>query len=256
MSSAQILCIKKLTGKSIVLVAAKHNLREIQAELSQGAASSIDPALTDLNYVLRGANLAAEVAADAKRLLECADLPRLRKDAVRALEIVFSLPEGLNIDQAAFFTDAVIWTEATFQVPILSAVVHLDEVAPHCHVLLLPLIGGRMKGSELMGNRTRLRAIQSDFNLEVGKRYGLERYVAAQRPSRSVCKKAIDSAFTILDRNSGLHSFILRVLLAPHLRDPEPLLTALGIPMPSAGTAVSPRSFVSLMTRKVKPEKP
>ena len=171
MTHAQLLRIKKLTGKSIIQVAAKHNLREILTEYGAGHEGHIDPSRAQFNYVLRGPDTAASVANAARSLLDNAGIKTLRKDAVQALEIIFSLSPQVPINHREYFTDATIWAESHFNAPIISATVHLDEAAPHCHVLVLPLINGRMIGSDLMGSRAKLLALQSDFYAQVGQRY-------------------------------------------------------------------------------------
>lgn len=50
----------------------------------------------------------------------------------------------------------------------------MDEAAPHCHILMLPLFDGRMIGSKMAGNRQKLQAMQADFSEKVGKPYGLK----------------------------------------------------------------------------------
>lgn len=74
-----------------------------------------------------------------------------RKDCVRAIELMFSLPTHLLVDRIAFFTDAVAWIKAYYSIPVLSAVVHLDESSPHCHVLMLPLREGKMDSDQPTG---------------------------------------------------------------------------------------------------------
>lgn len=139
--SPPFVAVKKLSGQNVVRVAAKHNLREIQAEV--GAGEHIEPTRMHLNQVVVGPSVAANVVADGERLMEEAGVGKLRRDAVRAIEIVISLPLVNTVDQSVFFSDALNWVRDYYNVPILSAVIHLDESAPHCHVLLLPLIGGR-----------------------------------------------------------------------------------------------------------------
>lgn len=92
--------LKKLTGKGIVLVAAKHNLREIQAEI--GADSRIDHTRIGLNKILAGAATAADVAAYAELLMHDAGVGNLRHDAVRGIEIIFSLPTASTIGHVVF----------------------------------------------------------------------------------------------------------------------------------------------------------
>lgn len=253
MEHVQFLRIKKLTGKNIIAVAARHNLRELQAEI--GGAGHIDPARTADNYLLRGEATAAGVAGYANHLLSEAALSRpLRKDAVRSLEIVFSLPPGSAIGHRRYFEDASKWAEKYFQAPVLSVVVHLDEAAPHCHVLLLPLVNGRMVGSDMLGNRARLQTMQADFHVNVGLGYGLTRQTAPKRISAALRRQAAFMVLETIGANpSRLNKASIRQAMVDAIaHDPEPLLMALGLYMP---TPAKSASFVEIMTRPCKPEK-
>ena len=97
----QFVSIKKLTGKSIIRFAARHNLREIQAEL--GADSHIDVARTPQNVLLAGPAIAADVSRQANALMNDEGIGKLRKDAVRALEIIVSLPVVSSANRLQFF---------------------------------------------------------------------------------------------------------------------------------------------------------
>ncbi|WP_308922787.1 plasmid recombination protein [Janthinobacterium sp. J1-1] len=254
MMHAQFLRIKKLTGKAIIEVAARHNCREIVAELGAKSDGRIDPTRVSLNRVLRGHGTAAAVASEAQALMDAAGIKVMRKDAVRALEIIFSLPSDSPIDHDCFFNESAQWAGQYFAAPVISAIVHNDEAAPHCHVLLLPLVNGRMVGSDLMGGRAKLQAMQADFYGQIGQRYGLARQTAQKRPSAATRQQAIDSAFDVLEANSGLSAAVLLALLTPHLGNPAPLLLALGLTMPTP-TAVK-GDFVKMMTKPCKPGKP
>jgi hypothetical protein len=250
MTHVQVVRIKKLAGTNIVNVAARHNLREIVTE--RGADSHIDTTRTGLNRVLLGDHTAAGVAVMAQALLDNAGVKVLRKDAVRALEIIFCLPLDSSIDHDLFFRDALAWTDEYFHAPIISAVIHYDEAAPHCHVLVLPLVRGRMIGSDLMGNCAKLQALQFDFHAKIGQRHGLARHVAPKRLSASVRRLAVDAVFDMLEANSGLNPDVLTALLAPHLQNPEPLLLALGLEMPKP---IVKGTFAGIMTKPTKPER-
>ena len=169
MSAAAFLRVKKLKGGGIVLAAARHNLREIQAEL--GAGGTIDPTRMHMNVVVHGPGNAADVAALAKARMQAAGVGKLRKDAVQAIELVFSLPPCTGVDTRHYFADCLAWAGARFGADnILSAVAHHDEAAPHMHVLLLPLVGNKMAGSELVGNRRTLTDMQAAFHSAVASR--------------------------------------------------------------------------------------
>lgn len=249
----QYLSLKKLTGRDIVRVAAKHNLREIQAEI--GADGHIDHTRIGLNRTIAGAASSAEVAAYAEHLLSEAAIGKLRKDAVRAVEIVVSLPSATTINGDAFFSDTLAWVRQFFHVPVLSAVVHLDESAPHCHILLLPLVNGRMAGSDLVGNRKRLQDMQADFFEQVARAYGLVRPKPKQRFNSAARRKAASLALTAIQSSPELlnEKAVEDALVQLIEHDPEPLLTALNLSL--RPSSKSRRSFVGIMTKSCKPEK-
>lgn len=168
------LAVKKLTGPNIITSAARHNKREIQAEI--GASSRIDATRSNLNQSLGGPLDAAGVGQLAKDLMAAAGVVKIRKDAVMGLECVFSLPPGHSLDDVAYFGDCAAWAGEYFAgAQILSVDIHRDEAAPHCHALILPLVDGRMVGSDLLGGKQKLAAMVRQFHADVASRYGLGR---------------------------------------------------------------------------------
>ena len=227
MSGAAFLRFKKLKGGGIITVAARHNKREIQAEM--GATGSIDPARTHLNCALAGPADAAGVGQLAKDMMAAAGVGKLRKDAVQALEIVFSLPPGHDLDDRAYFEACVQWAGANFGGAhnVLSVDIHRDESQPHCHVLLLPLVEGRMDGSNLIGGKQKLMVLQKDFHAKVAAPHGLHK--APARLS-GVAKNAAVKA--VLQKLREASDAALKSVVWPQLReamerDPSPFLLAL-----------------------------
>jgi hypothetical protein len=168
---------------AVIRTAAMHNLREFVA--ATGAPAHIDPSKTCRNYLLRGPGCAAEVDALAIALRHDAGVNKYRKDATMAVEVLVSLPYQSGVHEDVYFSQAVAWAETYFQAPVLSAVVHLDEAAPHCHILILPLIAGRLNGGRLAGGPAKLRAMHEDFYQAVGRHFGLKRPTQKKRMSRA-----------------------------------------------------------------------
>lgn len=254
MVHVQLLRAQKMTGGGIIAAAARHNLREIQAEM--GADSHIDPLKIPLNVILRGASLAVDVAREATAKIEAAKVEqfrKLRKDTVRGLEIIFSLPPSSGIAEQDFFTDAIAWAEGFYELPILSAVIHNDEAAPHCHVIMLPLFNGRMVGSKMMGNRNRLLAMQADFFEKVGRHYGLTRQTPVKRYSGAARMKAAEIVVNDLRKNpKRLDDPAIRDAVRDALAEnPMPAMGALGFEMPQA-KAPKPQTFAGIMTKPFK----
>lgn len=148
----------KLKGPTAALRAARHNLREL------ALTPNITPGQQHLNLVLLGHQTAEAVNAAYKAQLEAAGIDKLRVDAVRLIEALVSLPVGIHDDKCAYFQAALDWMATEFgSANLLSAVVHKDESAQHMHVLIVPLVHGRMQGSDLLGGKAQLRARLARF---------------------------------------------------------------------------------------------
>lgn len=232
MSMSPFLRIEKLTGAGRLLKAARHNRRTIQAEL--GAHGHIDVTRTANNETLVGASTPEGVADQAKALMKAAGITKLRKDAVVALEALFSLSAGHGIDSRAYFAKCLEWASEQFggKGNILSADIHNDESNPHMHVLVLPLRDGRMIGSEMMGNRDKLSARHKSFYDKVAKQFGL-----AKAPARLMGATKADAIARVLATLSAREDPALKSLLWPAIRasiesTPAPWMALLEIAAP------------------------
>lgn len=228
--AAKTVSMSKVNGRKPcdLLTAARHNLREIQAEL--GSVGRIDPGRSATNVVLAGPTDAAEVQALAASLLAAAGLnpAAMRRDHVQALEFVFSLPPSCGVDPAAYFARCLGWLMGALPLPVLSAVTHADEVAPHLHVLLLPLADGVHVGGKPVERAKLLRLRESFFNVVAGPA-GLQRESAKLRgePKRWAIAAVLArcEAMGLPAANGPLWP----VLMAAIERDPTAAVRALGI---------------------------
>lgn len=250
MMEAAFLRFKKLKESGIIKKAARHNRREIQAEL--GADRTIDPKRIDLNQTLRGAAKADDVALAAKNLMQAAGVRPLRKDAVLGIEIVFSLPPNSAINDTAYFEDCTRWAAANFggDKNILSADIHRDEAAPHCHVLILPLDGdNRMNGGAILG-RLRFPDWQSLFYKNVAQGYGL-----IKPPARLAGNQKAATAKAVIQSLKDRDDPALASSIWPNCRlhienDPAPFAVAMGLEI--AKPAKQMRTMAQIFTSKGK----
>lgn len=212
-----------------LLEAARHNLREIQAE--QGATGHIDPTRTHGNTVLHGPATAAEVCAQAEALQAAAGIVRgsLRRDHCQAIEAVFSLPEQAAVpDPAEYFAKCLAWLAGALALPVLSAVVHRDESAMHLHVLLLPVKDGAHVGSGPI-DRAALKRLRERFFAKVAGPAGLKhaaakvRGIAKQWAIAAVLRRC--EALGLPAANGPLWPYVVACIV----RDPTPAMLALGI---------------------------
>lgn len=169
MATSQLVWLGSIVSKKGgVLEALKHNKRELPKD------AHIDADRTPLNYCLVGNDTPANIATHAKVQMVKAGIDTPRKNAVLAVEVLFSLPiDRHHQDTKPFFADCHQWVLNTFAGELLSFDVHLDESASHAHAIILPLIDGKMQGSELKGNKGNLRRLNDKFHKEIGSRYGL-----------------------------------------------------------------------------------
>jgi hypothetical protein len=112
---------------------------------------------------------------------------------------------------------------------VLSAVIHLDEAAPHCHILLLPLVDGRMVGNKLIGGRPQLLAMQGSFHETVAFKHGLRK-----APARMAGTSKRSAAGMVLARlketgDSALTSDVWATIRGCIESAPERFLEALGL---------------------------
>ena len=227
MSGAAFLRIKKLKGGNIIAFAARHNKRELFE------AGSIDPGRSPLNEVISGPRTADEVAQLAKALMATAGIAKPRKDATTAIEIIFSLPPNHQIDERAYFADCASWAANQFGglANILSVDIHRDEGAPHCHILILPLINRRLNGGKLV---LPYRVLQNLFHAAVAARFGLRKAPAGlQGASKQVAATLVlETLRTTSD--PALQSAAWATIRDTIEQDPAPWLPVLGIASPSA----------------------
>lgn len=238
--------IKRLKGQGIIRRAAKHNLREIAAEI--GVDKRIDAARICQNYILRGPETSDEVVSLRNQLLSKAGIKKLKNNAVEGLEVLFTWPFPDENCTRQYFEDCTQWAESHFQVPILSSTVHLDESAPHCHVLMLPLVNERMIGSALFGTARHLAMHLDSFYRGVGVKYGIVRKPPEPKLSSIARNYVIRTAQVILNSMSGLTDETVKVLLEAHRKNPLRLAEHLNIALPIEVRA-APSKFIEMMTR-------
>lgn len=225
----QVVLVGKINGKARLLSAARHNLREIQAEL--GANSHIDPSKTHHNIVCLGGRTSREIMEHAEMLLRSAGIEKLRKDAVYAVEYIFSLPPETSIDFDAYFNASLEWLKDYVGCPILSAVTHLDEGAPHMHVLALPLVDDKMQGSAVVGYKSKLCGLKQSHYETVARRFGISRSGSWTKKQKHFIAEQAYSLFS--QRPEVLAKPDVRyALIQAMIKDPTGVQVALSITPP------------------------
>jgi hypothetical protein len=246
MASSHLIRLGTIKGKNGVLVAMQHNKRTLQSE--RGASANIDATRTSLNYSIASDNSPEAITLQAKMQMLKANIEP-RKNQVMAIEIVISLPIDRHAqDTTPFFTDCYSWVMQTFECEVLSFDVHLDESAPHCHAVILPLIDGKMQGRKLMGDRGNLMRLINKFHAEVARHYGLSR--SDRTRLNNADKQSLEKLVLMrLKSDSAMQSSVWACLRDAIHNDLLPFAQMLSIQLPLATKA---KSFVQIMTSKGK----
>lgn len=228
-TSPYFLRFKTIKTAQQLLVSGHHNNRERRVPHA-------DPTRTPLNYTLTTTQSATAITKRARDLLRSAGLGNgvglkaLRKNAAYAIEVLFSLPAHFAGDHKAYFLACLDWITDEFCNPelVLAAHVHLDESAPHMHVLTLPLVDGKMGASKLLGDRVQIQAYQDSFYNAVASRHGLQS-IRNKTPKLARQDRAQRVISHIRTRHPELlQSPLWQVFRDKILKDPDSFLDAMG----------------------------
>jgi hypothetical protein len=184
----QILRFEKIKTRQSLEGRCKHATRERQP-------SNADPAL-------KGENQVDRMTKETLEAFDCrlAELPKIRKDNVRAVEILvaFSPSEAARLSKAEqdhYFQDAKAWFVKLIGGPknLLNTTIHADEhTSRHMTMFVTPIQTskdeqtGQMLGEKLnckhwLGGAKRLSLLQTRFHSDVAARYGLERGIQGSK---------------------------------------------------------------------------
>lgn len=139
------------------------------------------------------------------------------------------MPPTTTINTAQYFVDCVEWCCERFgDSNILSADVHHDESAPHCHALIAPIQDARWVGGKLIDRRVNTPAMRDSFGRQIAARYGLSMVdkLAGKRKAEAV-------AMVLADIESNHKHFIASNLWHPLRKaiesNPAPFIASMGL---------------------------
>ena len=249
MAASHIFRLATMKGKTKVLDALKHNKRTLQAE--RGASGNINVTRSHLNYSLTGSNTAEQIALHAKVQILTAGIDKPRSNQVMGIEAIFSLPIDRHAqDTTLFFSDCFEWVKQTFAGEVLSFDIHLDESTPHAHAVILPLIEGKMQGSDMMGGRGNLMRLINKFHADVARHHGLSR--SESKRISAMDKQSLGQlVLTHLKPDAVMQSSVWACVRDLIVKDPLPFAQMLSIKLADK-TRAKGKSFVAIMTSKGK----
>jgi len=222
----------RLNGhKKTLALAEKHNCRLIAQEI--GGYGIIDGRRTPLNLeliTLDGNSYEEAVIAILRSIgLDLDHYSYRKKNRGYAVELIFSVTAGHRCDFNSMYADSLVWLRDYYpESHIIHAVVHHDEDTPHMHVILAPIVIGRLDANAVCG----YKGISNKRNISLfeylDKRYGLTFPVYLKG-----AEKKTGAALAIKHFQKLPEAEIKNVLEQPILQSiyarPEPFLYALGI---------------------------
>jgi hypothetical protein len=180
----QIVRVQKIKSTGIGL-AQRHNLRQYTDK--HPAPKNINTELSKNNYSMFKCPTRkfADIIKNRVQAVQDQQKRQIRKDCPRALEyMITASPEfflGSDDDnQKKYFENALEFIKKRHgEENLVSAEIHLDEETPHLHVIVVPirqLEDGKIKlDPKSFCTPKELRDLQTNFNKQVAKRFGLER---------------------------------------------------------------------------------
>ena len=230
---------KKLKEPQSVRVASEHNKRtrffdHACLAYEQGHEGSPEGRIliARKNTKLHGPDTPEEVANLARSLMTKSGVKKLRKDAVRAIEVLLSLSPQHGIDDVAFFTGSMHWFAEYFGgfENLLAADIHRDEANDHVHFLFLPLLNGRMVGSQMIGGKGKLKGSKLSFDQEVCRQHSVKVLMAESLSSseRVYASQAVHEHLCT-GRDPVTASAVWEAVRTSIDSRPEPYLQSLGI---------------------------
>lgn len=171
----EVMHMKKIKSKAGLVGLLKHNFRE-------RVPSNADPERLKTNNYIGSTSGALERYSEL--------LPeKVRKNAVHAVAIVMSggpewFEKATKKDIEKWKKLSLEWVTEKFggRENLLCAAAHFDEKTPHMHVIMMPVVDGKLNARAVMGgSKYRMRELQDDFHEKVGKPLGMERGIPNPR---------------------------------------------------------------------------
>ena len=222
----------RLSGHTKTLdLAQKHNLRKIANEI--GDYGTIDSNRTHHNVELVG--LPGESYEDAalnelrNAGLQLDHYSYRKRNRGYAVELVFSVTSGHHCDFNAMYSDSLNWLRSYYpECPIIHAIIHHDEDTPHMHVIVIPLINGKLQADEIRGYKGVSRKRNISLFEYLDKRYELTFPIYLKGAEKKAGSTLAISQYQRLSRKE-VKSILEQPIIQSIQSRPEPYLYALGI---------------------------
>ena len=200
--------------------------------------SAIDPRKSHLNtelVPLGSLSLEDKVISIIAARGIALDSYRLKmKNRGYAVELLFSVTDGYVCDFYSLYTDCIEWLKSYHPESVIAhAVVHFDEKTPHMHVVLVPIVDGKLQADKVRGYR-KLNSLRSISLYEcLDPYYGLSYPVFLYGASKKCGAETAIRTYRSLPDAQVRGMLDQCIIQAIHSR-PEPFMHAMKIPLKDA----------------------
>lgn len=178
MPNYSILEVRKIKTSTAMSAAFRHNYRLKDVPNADKAKQALNRDLVPMRY-------ASFTDAYRKKVdaLPYYKAHKVRKNAVRAIEVVLTFSHGADMDFSVddWAKESMKWLDATFNVApdesgpnIVSAVLHMDEGTPHIHAMIIPIDEcGHLNARGILNGPRVLRRMKDEYGQKM-ERFGLQ----------------------------------------------------------------------------------
>ena len=178
MPNYSIMEVRKIKTTNAMSAAFKHNYRLKDVPNADKAKQNLNRDLVPMRY-------ASFTDAYRKKVdaLPYYKTHKIRKNAVRAIEIVLTFSHGADMDFSVddWAKESMKWLDDTFNVApdasgpnIVSAVLHMDEGTPHIHAMIIPVDEcGHLNARGLLNGPHVLHRMKDEYGKQMEK-FGLQ----------------------------------------------------------------------------------
>lgn len=151
-----------------------------------------------------------------------------KKNRGFGVEFVFSVTDGFSCDFYSLYTDCIDWLKDYYpESEVAHAVIHFDEKTPHLHVVLVPIVNGKLQADKVRDfKKANIRAMSLFEYLDPS--YGLSIPVFLKGAAK---KRGAEKAITIYRAlpDEKIRGMLDKAIIqAIHAR-PEPFMVGMGM---------------------------
>ena len=224
----------RLTGSARTLrLAEAHNMRRMVA-----VSCAIDPLRSHLNMEmvpLGPTSLEERVISILNHQgLDLSHYSYKKKNRGYGVELLFTVTDGFVCDFYSLFSDCIDWLRSYHPESVIAhAIIHFDEKTPHMHVVLVPIVDGKLQADKVRGYKECNAARSISLFEYLDPDYGLGFPIFLKGAAKKMGAEKAIRRYKSLPEGEIRGMLDQCVIQAIHSR-PEPFMFAMKMPMKEA----------------------